>query len=217
MSSPILISPTRANSTKELVIHERLDAKKRNDLYGTKPINPFHDLRLRNNLSLIELALASNMDRKAISRLEEGMYANPLPSAVRYWVEVRSLISEGELWGMYEDYQLAQRARHPKFFGDSLVINTATAFHPFRQLRSNRPALHDSALVLPVGITDLCSALCLPLDTIQFWEKKWRNQQTVPKSVKVVLNQTGYTRIEIAEFENQYKVWRNEHKQVNMV
>ena len=209
----------RALSSIQYDLEFRLDAQARIKQFGPTPVNPFRELRSVTKQSLVALAQVSNMDKKAIYRLELGMYTNPLPSAVRYWVEVRSLISEGELWNRYEDYQLLQRQRHRLFLGDqlnSLVIDEANGLHPFRQLRQKRPSLV-SGEPLPVGITDLCIALCLPLDTIQFWEKKWRNQQSVPKTVKAALSQIGYNRFQISTFEAQYKSWRLLHKTVELV
>lgn len=153
-----------------------------------------------------------HVDRKVLARLEKGMYAQPSPSVVDYWVN-RGAVTEGELWSDYENYQYLQRRRHMFYFGPSLVT-TPNHVHPFRRLRANRPAAHDLDVTLPVGITECCEALCLPLDTIQFFEKKFRLQQSVPKLLKSVLSQIGYTRQEIIQFEQEYLAWRKDNKAV---
>lgn len=187
-----------------------LDDTTRHELYGPSPLNPFVTLRRKAGLTIVSLAATANVDRKAISRLEVGMYTQPLPSMLEFWV--RRGESEAELWTAYEDFQFVQRRRHKLFFGPNL-LTTSSGNHPFRQLRARRPSLA-SGSILPVGITECCERLCLPLDTIQFFEKKWRLQQSVPKTLKNVFSQIGYSRDQISAFEANYRGWRNLNKAV---
>jgi transcriptional regulator with XRE-family HTH domain len=189
----------------------QLDRVARDTKFGPEPENPFRTLR--GDLTLAALASMAHVDRKVLSRLEKGMYVQPSPSVVDYWVNRRHLVTEGELWADYENYQYLQRRRHMFYFGPSL-ITTPNHTHPFRRLRANRPTAHDLDVILPVGITECCEALCLPLDTIQFFEKKFRLQQSVPKILKQVLSQIGYTREQIAQFEKEYLAWRKDNKSV---
>lgn len=193
--------------------NSQLDRLARINVYGPVPINPFLRLRHNSNQSLVAMALSCRVDRKALARLEKGMYTTPLPSVVDYWVNL-SRATEGELWSDYEDFQYNQRKRHPLFFGPSLYIDPQGA-HPLRQLRANVPAMHDPNATSPVGITECAEALCLALDTLQFFEKKYRLQQTVPKTLKAVLSQIGYTREQINTFEREYKSWRLVNKPVS--
>lgn len=182
------------------------DRAKREELFGPEPVNPFNKLRTDIELSANRLAQLSHVDRKAIARLEAGTYTSPLPSMVDFWVN-RGVVTEGELYADYENYQYQQRLRHEFYFGPTLEFNLDNKVHPLRQLRSTRPSLVDGT-PLPVGITEFCESLCLPLDTIQYFEKKWKYQQSVPKQLKLVLNQVGYTRAQIAKFEEGYLKWR---------
>lgn len=188
-----------------------LDAAKRVELYGPEPVNPFTHLRSDLGVSLNRLATICHVDRKALSRLENGTYTNALPSVVDFWVN-RNATTEGELLTQYEEYQFLQRRRHEFYLGASLNVDLA-GMHPLRQLRFNRPSLVTQA-PLPVGISEFSEALCLPLDTVQYFEKKWRQQQSVPKQIKLVFNQIGYSREQIATFEQRYKQWRELNKVV---
>lgn len=186
-----------------------LDDAKRVELYGIEPLNPFTRLRSDLGVSLNRLATICHVDRKALSRLENGTYTNPLPSMVDFWVN-RGSATEGELLTDYEEFQFLQRRRHEFYLGPSLNVDLA-GMHPLRQLRFNRPSLVSNE-PLPVGISEFSEALCLPLDTVQYFEKKWRQQQSVPKQIKLVFNQIGYSREAIATFEQRYKQWRELNK-----
>lgn len=191
------------------------DADVRIDVYGPIPINPFTELRMNRGLSINQLAIACRVNNKALARLEKGMYVNPLPRMVDYWVNL-GLVTEGEVCSDYEHFRYLQRNRHRFFLGESLAVDTTEPLHPMRQLRLRRPSLVDKK-PLPVGLMDFCEALCLPLDSIQHFEKKYATQQSVPKELKLALNQTGYTRQQINTFETHYSLWRsNSLKQVKI-
>lgn len=185
------------------------DEDARIDLYGSIPTNPFTDLRVNRGLSINQLALSSKVNNKAITRLEKGMYVNPLPRMVDYWVNL-GLCTEGEICSDYEHFRYLQRDRHRFFLGPSLSVDTTDPIHPMRQLRSRRPSVIDG-LPLPVGLMDFCEALCLPLDSIQHFEKKFHSQKSVPKELKLALNQIGYTREQIRTFETHYELWRSKN------
>ena len=185
------------------------DEDARIDLYGPIPINPFTELRINRGLSINQLQIASRVNNKALVRLERGMYVNPLPRVVSYWVD-RDLVTEGELLTDYENFRYLQRRRHHFYLGASLAVDITEPLHPLRQLRSRRPSLTDG-LPLPVGLMDFCEALCLPLDSIQHFEKKYATQQSVPKELKLALNQIGYTRAQISTFETHYSLWREKN------
>lgn len=164
-------------------------------------INPFRSLRLKEGLTLGELATYSRMDIRALNRSEYGLYTNPLPGLVDYWVG-RGRISEGILVTEYEDYQSAIRRHNHHLFGPNLHFDGDSKIHPLRQLRAKQ----DFKLVA------FCKALCLPMDTIQYFEKKWRVQKSVPKGLMNALNQAGYTRVELREFSDEYLRWRDRQK-----
>jgi hypothetical protein len=114
-------------------------------------------------------------------------------------------VSEGELVEQYADYQFLQRKRHERYFGN--LTHPSASEHPFRILRKRRPSLV-TGLALESTLSETAQALCVPLDTIQFWEKKWRTQQTIPKTIKEALNVMGYLRSEIGALETYYQDWR---------
>lgn len=166
-------------------------------------VNPFYSLRRSADLTLGELAAYARVDIRALTRSEYGMYTNPLPALVDYWVR-RGAISEGVLLTEYEDYKLAIRRFNRLLFGPMLRFNPNSPVHPLRQLR----AAHSFKLV------ELCKALCLPMDTVQYFEKKWRVQQSVPKGLLLALNQAGYSQLQLREFQIEYTKWRNSQKAV---
>lgn len=194
-----------------LTLKEReLDEQARTSKYGPPPINIFTELRERRDLTISDLSRISHIDPMALNRAEAGTYTNPLPSLVDFWVSQRASFSE--IHESYSDFQLTQRRRHQHYFGPNLLLLNSDAqletIHPFRLLRLRRPSLHDGSN-LPVGNTEVSKALCVPLDTIQFFEKKYATQQSVPKSIKLALNQINYTDSQINDFENWYKRWRD--------
>lgn len=164
---------------------------------ATITVNPFLRLRKDAKFSLGRLAQVSRIDRKALSRAESGMYTNPPPSLVEFWVK-SGKISEGVLVTEYEDYVYDTRRLNLRRLGETLNFDFQSSVHPLRQLRSS----------VELELTAFCKALCLPLDTIQFFEKKWRTQQSVPKGLILALSQNGYSRAEILTFQFTYADWR---------
>lgn len=185
------------------------DEDARIDLYGPIPINPFTTLRADRGMNINQLAIPTRVNNKALTRLERGMYVNPLPRVVEYWVN-RGVVTEGALLADYEDFRYLTRRRNEFFLGPSLHFRHDDPLHPLRQLRLCRPSLVDQ-IHLPVGLFDFCAALCVPLDSVQGFEKKWQTVQSVPKELKLALNQCGYTSAQISAFEASYKSWRSQH------
>lgn len=175
--------------------------------FGPAPINPFTALRSSKGWTISDLSRFSLIDPMALKRSEFGTYSNPLPALVDFWVKKHgqpySIIHED-----YEDFINAQRKRHHKYFGETLTYDPLNSEHPFRQLRNNRPSLSTGS-PLPVGVLETSKALCVPLDTIQFFEKKYATQQSVPKPIKAALTQIGYTPSQVRLFEVNYSEWRD--------
>lgn len=179
-------------------------------------ISNFKQLRLQHSLSLEDLSRLSYISKNALVRAEQGTYANPMPALLTYWLRRLPNLSELELLDGYEDFQLNQRARHPNYFGPTLLaVDPTESLHPFRQLRRQHISPVDK-LLLPVGVDEVSRALCLPIDTLRYWEKKWRLQQSVPKLVQEVLSQIGYPRSEIRELSSRYRVWRESNNVVKV-
>lgn len=166
-------------------------------------MNPFQLLRTQKGWSQNECAKFIGVDVRAIARLEHGLYTAPLPSAVSFWVNLGA-INVPELLTAYEDFVYATRRDNYRHFGN-LHINLSDGVHPWRNIRASKNPLPSASL------TGCAKVMCVPLDTLQFWEKKWRTQKTVPKSILLALNQMGYTQIELAKFSEAYVAWRNIH------
>jgi transcriptional regulator with XRE-family HTH domain len=206
MVSPMKVATLRAQKPYDADNRERIAR------FGPAPANPFKELRVKAGLSLGDVAHYSGVDRRALQRCEYGMYTNPLPNLIKYWVRLHKA-TEGELLNDYEEYQTKNRTRHLLLFGLDLDVDPLIPAHPFRQLRANRPSLATGER-LPVGLTECCQMLCLPLDSIQFFEKKYRLQKSLPKNLFNVLNQIGYTYKQVTQFEICYKEWRERNKRV---
>lgn len=179
----------------------------------------FRTLRLNAGLSLQGLAIQTGLSKNALVRAEQGTYANPLPSLVEYWVSrLTSQVTELTIVESYEDYQYAQRKRFLHYFGPNLQAgyDPLDDLHPFRQLRHSRPS-HVDFLPLPVGLTEVSQDLCLPVDTLRFWEKKFRSQQSIPKQVITALLMSGYTQYEVGQFCRDYELWRSSKTKLKLV
>lgn len=183
--------------------------------YGPAPFNNFKSLRMDRGLSLQQLASALGISKNALVRLENGTYANPLDAALNYWVKRGA--SYPALIEGYSDFQYYTRQRAHLYFGPSLRVYTRRSLpHPLRQLRQYRTSPVDNA-ILPVGIEQVSRDLCLPVDTLRHFEKKFRRQQSVPKSLKAVLNQIGYTQAQVQTFERDYHIWRKNNLAIETV
>ena len=184
-------------------------------LHGPPPVCCFKTYRLHSGLSLQALVTATHLSKNAIVRAENGTYTNPLPSLVSFW-ERKLGLSESEITDAYCEFQYYQRLRHFHYFGINLQngYNTFVNVHPFRQLRKQRIAYHDLEII-PTGLDPVSRALCIPIDTLRYWEKKFRQQQTVPKLVIGVLLRIGYTQSEVQQFCRDYGDWRRENLTVN--
>lgn len=179
-------------------------------IHGPVPINIFRQLRLSNDLSLQGLAIQTGLSKDALVRAEQGTYSNPLPTLTGFWV--RRGVNELVITDGYELFQYKMRLRNFHYFGVNLddLYDLTLPVHPFRQLRKNRDPF-------PVGLVALSQALCIPIDTLRYWEKKYRTQKTVPKQVVQVLSQIGYTQHEIQQFCRSYEVWRSDKAQLTLV
>lgn len=199
----------------------RYDAEEEylNSLHGPAPINPFRQFRQASGLSLQGLAMQSGLSKNALVRAEQGTYKNPLPSLVSFWVNRPTVtLSELEITEAYEDFQFYMRKRNFHYFGPNLTYSLRSPEHPFRQLRLQRLSRVDNK-PLPVGPDEVSRALCLPVDTLRYFEKKYRLQQTVPSALTSALIFIGYTRPDVRSFCQDYEYWRaeriNNDKQFN--
>lgn len=181
--------------------------------------NIFKELRVASGLSHARLALLMNTTKHALIRLEQGLYDRPLPTVVNWWLsEGRFLpgvkqadirITELTLIDGYEEFQDEQRRRSYRYFGDGFNHLTYSAGSP-------HPCVQLEALArlsgLPCSEIGIAKALCVPQSTLNLWKRKYRTQQTVPKTVQSALMQIGYTRFEVKAFNDGYILWREANK-----
>lgn len=181
-------------------------------LHGPAPVCVFRDLRKSAGWSLQDLAIQCGLSTNALVRAEQGTYSNPLPSLMDFWLRKYPQFTELSLRTEYEDYQYYQRKRYFHYFGPHLTLPPSLEIqsHPFRYLRKHRPSKVDE-LPLPVGPDEVSRSLCIPVDTIRYWEKKFRSQQSVPKQVNAVLLKIGYTQSEVRALNEFYVQWRQVH------
>ena len=165
--------------------------------YGPPPINPFKSLRESANLTLVEFAAYTGVSKQALIRLEQGTYADPLPTVLDAVIQDYT-VSYLELVNVYEQFQVNMRKRHHRYFGNIIFkLNDADPMiHPMRVIRGN------------YNPTEVAKALCLPQATLEHFERKAKHQQSVPKVIDSVLREIGYYAHEVLMFEQAYKVYR---------
>lgn len=160
-----------------------------------------------------------NTTKHALIRLEQGLYDRPLPTVVQFWLsEGRFLpgvkqsdirITELTLIDGYEEFQDETRRRNYRYFGDGFnhLTYSASSPHPCIQLEDIARSLG-----LPCSEIGIAKSLCVPQSTLNLWKRKYRTQQTVPKTVQSALMQIGYTRFEVKAFNDGYILWREANK-----
>lgn len=183
--------------TAPLLSSKQADEARREEIFGPPPVNVFKQLRQDREWSHDQLARRILISKQALIRLEQGTWAQPLPTVVDYWVKNHG-VNELMILDAYEFFRSQMRVRYRKLFGDQLVIMTAADLHPFRQLR-------DPCNLNP---SEIAKMLCIPQATIQYFERKWKQQKTVPKELSKALHDIGYTNAQISRFESDYTDWR---------
>lgn len=168
----------------------------RTTTYGPPPDNPVKQFRLLYELTLEELSSLIGISKQALIRTEQGTYDRIPPVILHYLVSLNGH-NELELVSLYENYQLKSRARNRCYFGPDLAVDIYKE-HPFRQLRSK----------INVSLSEVAKDLCLPQSTLQYFERKWKLQKSVPKGLINVLRSTGYTKQTVDQFEGDYEHWR---------
>lgn len=184
--------------------YERWEAT-RDELYGPLPINPFTELRQDLDLSHQRLAEHIHVSKISLIRLEQGIYPDPLPSVLHYFVSQGH--SELALTDSYYDFQALTRKHYFKLFGDDLSIDPENPTHPLAQLRRAGDGSYRDLSVMQVS-----KYICVAQSTLQYFESRWRVQKSVPKSFAIALQANGYTSSEINTFCDAYLLWRTNRK-----
>lgn len=159
----------------------------------TPTLNPFKELRETHNFTVELMAAKIGITKQALIRLEQGTYAEPLPTALTYCASAFP-ISEYELTLRYEAYQIAQRQKNRRYFGDFKDFHSEV--HPMRLLRGT------------TNPTQVAKDLCIPQATLTYFERNVVQQKSVPKVIVNVMHEIGYSDAEISYFKEAYEVYR---------
>lgn len=180
----------------------------------SKQDNPFRALRERQGISQYELARRVGISKHAILRLEQGMYAQPLPAVVNYFLGYfpKLYSSPSRLIQEYENFQIETRQYNSRLIGDihtdltSLPVGT----HPLTYLREN----------YGLNLTEFAKKLCIAQNVVFYFEKRSIHQHTVPDQLVHALWDADYTEAEtdhLAEAYAGYREWITENRNFKLV
>lgn len=181
--------------------------------------NPFKEIRIQQNLSQAKLAELIGVSKHAVLRLEQGMYAEPLPTILNFMCDEWGY-SHANLRLHYANFQASHRYNSGLIFGADLrkaldywaAVPHWHAKHPFIYLRETaKPYLNP---------TEVAKALCINQTVISYFEKKFISQKTVPEQVLLALSHAGYTDDDLYALQSAYNNYRSRmarEKQVSHV
>ena len=184
-------------------------------LYGPKPVNIFTSLRESIGLSHAELGYKMFTTKQSLIRLEQGLFESPLPAALDFWVDNYTGVTYSSLVDQYENYQDLMRKRHHHFFNVPVVPYAYELKgrvgdpHPLKQLRQRCYGGTGAS------VTEVAKALCVNQATLQYWEKRWRSQKSVPKSFNGALLSIGYNHNDLVLMNSWYNDWRRANGRSN--
>ena len=163
--------------------------------------NPFKELRESLNLTLEELARKTALSKQAIIRCEQGTYSQPLPALMSFAFNRGE--NEHDFATRYADFQHRTRHANAYMFGDSLpnrleyrVYSADNLEHPFRTVRG------------AYNPTEVAKALCVPQATITYFERKSKQQKSVPKALIEALLMAGYNNNDVSGLVAAYDSYR---------
>ena len=181
------------------------------------PDNPFRKLRKAEGISQYELARRLGLTKHAILRLEQGCFADPLPSVVTYFVEAQGNhtkpVSKTYLLDAYREFQYETRRSNAHCLGYNLNLtlpNCPVGIHPLTYLREGHG----------INPTALSKLLCISQSTIVYFEKRSLNQATVPAQLVTALHDAEYTEEEtnlLAQKYDEYRDWLRADKNLRLV
>lgn len=163
--------------------------------------NPFRELRLRQGISQYELARRIGCSKHAILRLEQGMYYEPLPSVIDYFISHNpTTLNRLTLLQEYQDFQVSIRTLNSRLLGDLILELTAcpVGTHPLTYLRESRG----------INLTELAKRLCISQSTAGYFEKSPIHQKTVPEQLIHALWDADYTEQETDALKEAYAGYR---------
>ena len=169
---------------------------------GNSLVNPFKALRLKQGISQYELARRLKISKHAVLRLEQGMYPNPLPTVVDYFVDVAKLnVSRPQLLEAYTEFQIRTREANARLLGDipDVLTGCAVGVHPLTFLRLSQG----------LNATELAKRLCIAQNVVHYFEKRSIHQQTVPDQLIEALHDADYSEQETDALVNAYAKYRD--------
>lgn len=162
--------------------------------------NPFRELRTKQGISQYELARRIGCSKHAVLRLEQGMYYEPLPSVIEYFISYYPQLNRLSLIRDYVDFQVHTRESNARLLGDLLteLPTVPVGTHPLTYLRENRG----------INLTELAKRLCVSQSTIGYFEKSPIHQKTVPDQLIHALQDADYTEAETHALVEAYITYR---------
>jgi len=164
-------------------------------------VNPFKDLRNQAGLSQYEVAKRANVSKHAVLRLEQGMYPDPLPTLVSYFVHNFD-ISKVALLQQYEAFQVKTRADSGRLLGNIESLHaqgwTPAVGHPLVWLRTTRN----------LNPTELAKRLCISQTVVVYFEQRSISQRSVPEQLRGALKDAGYRDHELDALAAAYRSYR---------
>lgn len=181
------------------------------------PHNPFRKLRIAEGISQYELSRRVGLSKHAILRLEQGCFAEPLPSVINYFTDThtrsRKPVSKSYLLETYRDFQYETRRSNAGLLGHNLLFtlpNCPVGIHPLTYLREGHG----------INPTALSKLLCISQSTVVYFEKRSLNQATVPTQLITALHDAEYTEEEtnlLAKKYQGYRTWLRADKNLRLV
>lgn len=181
------------------------------------PDNPFRKLRISEGISQYDLAKRTGLSKHAILRLEQGCFAEPLPTVIQYFTDgmghLSRPVSKTYLLEAYRDFQYAVRKSNAGCLGHNLMLILPTCpvgIHPLTYLREGHG----------INPTALSKLLCISQSTVVYFEKRSLNQATVPAQLISALHDAEYTEEEtdllISKYSD-YRAWLRSEKKLTLV
>jgi DNA-binding XRE family transcriptional regulator len=158
--------------------------------------NPFREIRLVKQLTIMHIADAANVTKHNVIRTEQGMSIQPPPTLLNYFVETFP-VSRLEMINQYEKFQVHQRSLKPRILGN--LRSYSPGVHPFIWLRHN----------YGYNPTSLAKALCLNQTVVVYFESNPIKQQTVPAQIVNALKDNGYNDEELNILNENYQSYRD--------
>lgn len=201
-----------ANKQRTTRYKEYLDSVE--SFWDTPPItNPYAQARHLLDLTLVEAASATGVSKQALIRLEQGVPDKPIGPVTSYYVG--SLYRhEGydylDFINGYEQYQVSQRQRNYKLFGDRIPLGTSFRYdvHTLTQLLAMWCFPVGNAVGGSLNPTECAKLLCINQSILDHWVNKPHRQQSVPTAFMEALRTNGYRQVDLQQVIDAYEIHR---------